>query len=89
MRHHAFGIFEAEKRVGIVLRLPGVAMPCRCASLTERHMRAVMRTIPSADSLPRCIRPRRWMAAATSPAKLGLDRLNSEKASQADADTAP
>lgn len=72
MRHHAFGIFEAEARFGIVLHLTnGRAVPTRIVA--ERHVRSVLGSIPTASSMLRMIRPQRWMAAATSPRKLGLD----------------
>jgi hypothetical protein len=72
MRHHAFGIFEAEARFGTVLRPPG-CHPVPTRIVAERHVRAVMRTIPSADTVLRTLRPDRWMAAAMSPQRLGLN----------------
>lgn len=71
MRHHAFGIFEAEARFGTVLRrADGAVVPLRIVA--EAHVRVVMGSIPSADAVLRTLRPQRWMAAATSPRRLGL-----------------
>jgi hypothetical protein len=72
MRHHAFGIFEAEARLGPVMR-PAGTHPVPTRIVAERHVRTVMGAIPSADALLRTLRPARWMAAATSPRRLGLD----------------
>lgn len=73
MRNHAFGIFDAEARFGIVLH-PTNAEPVATRIVAEHHVRRVMGSIPSADALLRTIRPQRWMSAATSPRRLGLDR---------------
>jgi hypothetical protein len=70
LRHHAFGIFEAETRFGIVLRLSnGTSVPTRIVA--ERHVREVMGSIPTTSAMLQLIRPQKWMA--TSPAKLRLD----------------
>ena len=71
MRHHSFGIFAAESALGVTLGSPaGSKVPTRVVA--EQHVRAVMGRIPTASSLLQRIRVQRWMAAATSPRKLGL-----------------
>ena len=71
MRHHAFGVFEAEARFGVVLRRgDGSIMPTRIVA--ERHVRTVLGRVPPAQALLRHIRGRSWMVAAQHPARLGL-----------------
>ncbi|MGE0282671.1 MAG: hypothetical protein AB7P20_18955 [Rhizobiaceae bacterium] len=71
-RHHAFGIFEAEARLGPVIALDtGTAVPTRVVA--ERHVRQVLGRVPSANEFLKRIKGERWMLQATSPRKLGLD----------------
>jgi hypothetical protein len=73
MRHHAFGIFQAEARFGIVIRCAdGGAVPVR--PVAERHVRTALGRIPAAGDFLRRIKGERWMAQATSPKRLGLLR---------------
>jgi hypothetical protein len=71
-RHHAFGIFEAEARLGPVIALgDDKAVPTRVVA--ERHVQTVLGRVPSAADFLRRIKGERWMLQATSPRKLGLD----------------
>lgn len=70
MRHHAFGIFEAEARFGVALPTGGGAVPTRIVA--EAHVRAVLGRIPAATDFLRRIKGQPWMAAAQSPRRLGL-----------------
>lgn len=70
--HHAFGIFEAESRLGPVIRLGnGKAVPTRVVA--ERHVQEVLGRVPPATEFLRRIKGERWMLQATSPRRLGLD----------------
>ncbi len=70
MRHHAFGIFEAEARFGVALSTSAGAVPTRIVA--EAHVRAVLGRIPAATDFLRRIKGQPWMAAAQSPRRLGL-----------------
>lgn len=71
-RHHAFGIFEAEARFGLVIDLGnGKCVPTRVVA--ERHVQTVLGRVPPATEFLRRIKGERWMLQATSPQKLGLD----------------
>ena len=71
MRHHAFGVFEAEARFGVVLRRrDGGVTPTRIVA--ERHVRTVLGRVPPAHALLRHIRGQPWMVAAQHPVRLGL-----------------
>jgi hypothetical protein len=65
MRHHSFGIFEAEQRFGIVLSQYHHSVPTRV--IAEWHVRAVLGRIPIAADFLRRIKGRPWMAAARKP----------------------
>lgn len=63
MRHHAFGIFEAEERFGVTLNAgEGIQVPVRY--LGERHVRAVLARVPPASDWLRRIRGEAWMSDA-------------------------
>ena len=63
IRHSAFGIFEAERRFGIVLAQDGACpVPTRVAG--EWHVRTVLGRIPAAADFLRRIKGQPWMAAA-------------------------
>jgi hypothetical protein len=63
MRHHSFGIFQAEQRFGTVLGGQGPCpIPTRIAA--EWHVRTVIGRIPAAADFIRCIKGQPWMAAA-------------------------
>lgn len=71
MRHHSFGIFEAEARFGFLV--PGAnppAVPTRMVG--EWHVRTVLGRLPAATDFLRHLKGQRWMAAAQSPQRLGL-----------------
>lgn len=70
-RHHAFGLFEAERRFGPALVAGSKAVPTRVVA--ERHVRDVLGRIPPASDLLRRLRGERWMLRASSPAEIGLD----------------
>jgi hypothetical protein len=66
MRHHTFGIFEAEDSFGVVMRLPsGTVVPTRY--LAERHVYRVLGRVPAATDWLRRIKGRKWMGAARKP----------------------
>lgn len=71
MRHHSFGIFEAEARFGVLLA-NGDARPLPTRSVGEWHVRAVLGRVPAATDFLRHLKGQRWMAAAQSSRKLGL-----------------
>ena len=66
MRHHSFGIFEAEQRFGIVLGDTGI--PTRIVA--EWHVRTILGRIPAAADFLRRIKGQPWMAAAQKPRHL-------------------
>jgi hypothetical protein len=70
MRHHSFGIFEAEQRWGTVLRGEGRAIPTRIVG--EWHVRRVLGRIPATTDFLRRIKGQAWMAAVQDPQRLGL-----------------
>lgn len=71
-RHHAWGVFEAEARLGIVIQTGnGGAVPTR--GVAERHVQTVLGRVPPASDFLKRIKGERWMLQATSPRKLGLD----------------
>jgi hypothetical protein len=71
MRHHSFGIFEAEARFGVLLITGDErALPTRI--LGEWHVRAVLGRVPAATDFLRHLKGQRWMAAAQSSRRLGL-----------------
>ena len=72
MRLHSFGIFDAERRFGIVL---GADSPCPVPTRVagEWHVRTVMRgRIPAAADFLRRIKGQPWMAASHKPHRRGL-----------------
>jgi hypothetical protein len=70
MRHHSFGIFEAEQRFGIVLYHYHRSIPTRIVA--EWHVRAVLGRIPAAADFLRRIKGQPWMAAAHNARRRGL-----------------
>jgi hypothetical protein len=71
MRCHAFGIFEAEARFGLVLGPASNPLPTRI--LAEWHVRTVIGgRIPAAADFLRRIKGQAWMAAAQNPRRLAL-----------------
>jgi hypothetical protein len=70
MRHHSFGIFEAEQRFGIVLYQYRHSVPTRIVA--EWHVRAVLGRIPAAADFLRRIKGQPWMAAAHNARRRGL-----------------
>jgi hypothetical protein len=68
LRHHAEGIFMAEKIFGVTLTLStGRVIPTRWVG--EQHVREDLGRIPSFADWVRAIRPEAWMGRATT---LGL-----------------
>jgi hypothetical protein len=71
MRHHSFGIFQAEQRFGVV-----IAQDCPCPIPTrvagEWHVRTVLGRIPAAADFLRRIKGQPWMAAAHKAHRRGL-----------------
>jgi hypothetical protein len=65
MRHHSFGIFEAEQRFGLILAAS--AVPTRI--IAEWHVRAILGRIPATTDFLRRIKGQPWMAAARKPAQ--------------------
>jgi hypothetical protein len=71
MRHHSFGIFEAEARFGFLV--PGDNQPSVPTRIVgEWHVRAVLGRVPAVADFLRYLKGQRWMAAAQSPRRLGL-----------------
>ena len=71
MRHHSFGIFEAEARFGVLLATGDErTLPTRIVG--EWHVRAVLGRVPAATDFLRHLKGQRWMAAAQSSRRLGL-----------------
>lgn len=71
MRCHAFGIFEAEARFGLVLG--PASNPLATRILAEWHVRTVIGgRIPTAADFLRRIKGQTWMAAAQNPRRLAL-----------------
>jgi hypothetical protein len=69
LRHHAQGIFEAERVFGPTLTLAtGRIVPVRW--IGEQHVREDLGRIPSFADWVRAIRPEPWMGRATT---LGLE----------------
>jgi hypothetical protein len=71
IRHHSFGIFEAEQRFRVVLT-DDASPPVPTRVLGEWHVRSVLGRIPTAAEFIRLIKGRPWMAAAQNPRRLGL-----------------
>jgi hypothetical protein len=71
MRHHSFGIFEAEQRFGIVLCQSHRPVPTRVVA--EWHVRTVLGRIPATADFLRRIKGQPWMAAAHNARRRGLD----------------
>jgi hypothetical protein len=70
MRHHSFGIFQAEQHFGTVLGEGPCPVPTRVAA--EWHVRTVLARIPAAADFLRCVKGQHWMAAAQKPHRRGL-----------------
>ncbi len=71
LRHHAEGIFMAERLFGTTLTLStGRIVPVRW--IGEQHVREDLGRIPSFADWVRAIRPEPWMGRAS---KLGLESL--------------
>jgi uncharacterized protein DUF6915 len=70
MRHHSFGIFQAEQRFGVVLTQNRCPVPTRIAA--EWHVRTVLGRIPAAADFLRRIKGQPWMAAAQNARRRGL-----------------
>jgi uncharacterized protein DUF6915 len=54
IRHHSFGIFQAEQRFGVVLQANPHLIPTRVAA--EWHVRTVLGRIPAAADFLRCVK---------------------------------
>jgi hypothetical protein len=70
MRHHSFGIFEAERRFGVVLGHDPCPTPTRM--LGEWHVRTLLGRILAAADFLRRIKGQPWMAAAHNARRRGL-----------------
>jgi hypothetical protein len=70
MRHHSFGIFQAEQRFGVALGHGPSPVPTRVAG--EWHIRTVLGRIPAAADYLRRIKGQPWMAAAHNARRRGL-----------------
>ena len=65
LRHHAEGIFMAERIFGATLTLDnGKVIPVRW--IGEQHVREDLGRIPSFADWVRCIRPEPWMGRAST-----------------------
>lgn len=63
LRHHAEGIFQLERQVGVTITLStGRIVPVRL--IGEQHVREDLGFIPSFADWVRCIRPEPWMGRA-------------------------
>jgi hypothetical protein len=65
MRHHSFGIFQAEQRFGTLLGQGPCPVPTRVAA--EWHVRTVLGRMPAAADVLRCVKGQPWMAAGAAP----------------------
>jgi hypothetical protein len=71
MRHHSFGIFQAEQHCSIILgQKTANPIPTRVAA--EWHIRTVLGRIPAAADFLRRIKGQPWMAAAHKAHRRGL-----------------
>jgi hypothetical protein len=70
MRHHSFGIFQAEQRFGVVLGQNPSLIPTRIVA--KWHVRTVLGRIPAAADFLRRIKGQPWMAAAHNARRRGL-----------------
>lgn len=70
MRHHSFGIFQAEQHFGTVLGEGPCPVPTRVAA--EWHVRTILGRIPAAADIIRCVKGQPWMAAAQKPQRRRL-----------------
>ena len=61
-RHHAWGLFEAEAKFGVNLRLGDKLIPTRV--ILEAHLREEFRRLPSAQDWLRNIKTEPWMHTA-------------------------
>jgi hypothetical protein len=60
LRHHAEGIFQAEKLFGVtIVNSDGKQIPVRYVG--EQHVREDLGSIPTAQDWLRQIKPQRWM----------------------------
>jgi hypothetical protein len=71
MRHHSFGIFQAEGRFGVVFG-PDTPSPVPTRVAAEWHVRTVLGRIPAAADYLRRIKGQPWMAAAHKAQRRGL-----------------
>lgn len=71
MRHHSFGIFEAEELFGVTLPTKS-GRTILTRYVAERHVRRVIGKIPTASDWLRCIAGQKWMVDAKSPSMVGL-----------------
>ena len=71
IRHHSFGIFEAEQRFGFVIT-QDTACPIPTRVAGEWHVRTVLGRIPAAADFLRRIKGQPWMAAAHKAHRRGL-----------------
>ena len=69
-RHHAFGLFEAERRFGPVLGEGRYRVPTRVVG--ERHIQTVLGRVPPAADLLRRLTGERWMVRAAMPDSLSF-----------------
>ena len=64
IRHHSFGIFQGERRFGLVLtNSDGKDVPVRLC--LESHVLEDLGRIPTVADWLSCIQPEPWMARAT------------------------
>jgi hypothetical protein len=59
MRHHSFGIFEAEEVFGVFIEVDNIRIPTR--TLAEHHVRRTLGRIPSTADWLRAIKGEKWM----------------------------
>lgn len=69
-RHHAFGLFEAERRFGAALVGHGTAVPTRVVG--EHHIRIVFGRVPPACDLLRRLKGEHWMARVIPASEAAL-----------------
>ena len=70
MRHHSWGIFEAEDKFGITMMIDGIEIPTRY--LAEKYVKLVIGKIPSVVVWMKLIKGQFWMANAKNPDKVLL-----------------
>lgn len=77
MRHHAEGIYGAERVFGVTIdNRDGVQLPVHC--IGEQHVTAELGRVPSVKEWLELIRPKVWMARASKVIRTARSRTSGE-----------